>query len=113
MKSPETQGDLKSDGMSSAGILSPGTTRRELERIHHRPDTRLGQNFLVDGNIVRKSVRMAEIEPGEPVVEIGPGLGTLTVALLEAGAEVYAIEFDRLCFSISRTQSYRLFPVCI
>lgn len=95
MKSSENQGVLKPADNPSGGILSPGTTRRELERIDHRPVTRLGQNFLVDGNIVRKSVQMAEIEPGERVVEIGPGLGTLTSALLEAGAEVHAIEFDR------------------
>lgn len=83
------------DGPPSGGILSPGTTRRELERIDHRPVTRLGQNFLVDGNIVRKSVQMAEVASDDRVVEIGPGLGTLTVALLETGAEVHAIEFDR------------------
>ncbi|RKX35279.1 MAG: ribosomal RNA small subunit methyltransferase A [Verrucomicrobia bacterium] len=82
----------------SARILSPSETRRELERIRHQPDTRLGQNFLVDGNIVRKSVRLAAIQSGDVVVEIGPGLGTLTYALLEAGAIVYAIEFDRLLY---------------
>ena len=55
----------------------------------------LGQNFLVDGNIVRKSLELAQVAPGDTVIEIGPGLGTLTAALLEAGADVWAIEKDR------------------
>lgn len=74
--------------------LSPTATRALLAQLGHRPRRRLGQNFLVDGNIVRKSVALAEIAPGDAVVEIGPGLGTLTSALLEAGAEVWAIEAD-------------------
>jgi 16S rRNA (adenine1518-N6/adenine1519-N6)-dimethyltransferase len=75
--------------------LSPTATRELLARLGHRPVRRLGQNFLVDGNIVRKSVALAEVRPGDAVVEVGPGLGTLTTALLEAGAEVWAIEQDR------------------
>jgi len=75
--------------------LSPTATRELLARLGHRPVRRLGQNFLVDGNIVRKSLALAEVQPGEVVVEVGPGLGTLTSALLEAGAEVWAIEQDR------------------
>lgn len=74
--------------------LSPSATRALLEQLGHRPRHALGQNFLVDGNIVRKSLELAAIDPGEPVVEIGPGLGTLTSALLEAGAEVWAVERD-------------------
>lgn len=98
MTRPDSPGRPGPEAIPSDGVLSPGTTRRELERIDHRPVTRLGQNFLVDGNIVRKSLQMAGVEPGDRVVEIGPGLGTLTVALLEAGAEVHAIEFDRNLF---------------
>ena len=75
--------------------LSPSETRALLERIDHRPVRKLGQNFLIDGNIVRKSLELAKIQPGDTVVEIGPGLGTLTQALLNAGATVYAIEKDR------------------
>ncbi len=74
--------------------LSPTATRALLQRLDHRPRHFLGQNFLVDGNIVRKSVAMAEIRPGEAVVEVGPGLGTLTSALLGAGAQVWAVEKD-------------------
>jgi 16S rRNA (adenine1518-N6/adenine1519-N6)-dimethyltransferase len=75
--------------------LSPSTTRDLLARLGHHPKHFLGQNFLVDGNIVRKSLDLAAIQAGDTVVEIGPGLGTLTTALLEAGAEVWAVEKDR------------------
>ncbi len=75
--------------------LSPSATRQLLEQLGHQPKRFLGQNFLVDGNIVRKSLDLAAVKPGDAVVEIGPGLGTLTAALLEAGAEVWAVEKDR------------------
>jgi 16S rRNA (adenine1518-N6/adenine1519-N6)-dimethyltransferase len=74
--------------------LSPSATRDLLGRLDHRPRRSLGQNFLVDGNIVRKSVELAEVSAGDAVVEIGPGLGTLTAELLQAGAEVWAVELD-------------------
>jgi 16S rRNA (adenine1518-N6/adenine1519-N6)-dimethyltransferase len=74
--------------------LTPTATRELLASLGHRPKHSLGQNFLVDGNIVRKSLELAQIVPGDTVVEIGPGLGTLTEALLEAGAEVWAVEKD-------------------
>src|SRR3954470_15186178 len=75
--------------------LSPTTTRDLLAQLGHQPKRFLGQNFLVDGNIVRKSLELAEVRAGELVVEVGPGLGTLTTALLELGAEVWAVEKDR------------------
>jgi 16S rRNA (adenine1518-N6/adenine1519-N6)-dimethyltransferase len=75
--------------------LTPTETRSVLARLGHQPKRFLGQNFLVDGNIVRKSLELARISPGDAVIEIGPGLGTLTEALLEAGAEVWAVERDR------------------
>ena len=75
--------------------LTPTATRQLLEKLGHQPRRFLGQNFLVDGNIVRKSLELAQIAPKDHVVEIGPGLGTLTSALLEAGAEVWAVEKDR------------------
>lgn len=74
--------------------LTPSSTRDLLAQLGHTPKRYLGQNFLVDGNIVRKSLELARIAPGDTVVEIGPGLGTLTSALLEAGAEVWAVEMD-------------------
>lgn len=79
--------------------LSFSATRELLASLGHQPKRFLGQNFLVDGNIVRKSLDLAEVGPGDTVVEIGPGLGTLTVALLEAGAEVWAVEKDRTLHS--------------
>ena len=75
--------------------LTPTSTRELLARLGHEPKRFLGQNFLVDGNIVRKSLELAQVQAGDTVVEIGPGLGTLTSALLEAGAEVWAVEKDR------------------
>jgi 16S rRNA (adenine1518-N6/adenine1519-N6)-dimethyltransferase len=75
--------------------LTPTETRDLLARLGHAPKRFLGQNFLVDGNIVRKSLELAQVSAGDAVVEIGPGLGTLTGALLEAGAEVWAVEMDR------------------
>jgi len=78
--------------------LTPTETRELLARLGLRPKRFLGQNFLVDGNIVRKSLELARISAGDTVVEVGPGLGTLTGALLEAGAEVWAVERDRTLF---------------
>ena len=56
---------------------------------------KLGQNFLIDGNVVDGIVSAAKVLEGEPVLEIGPGIGTLTQGLAEAGAEVTAVELDR------------------
>ncbi len=75
--------------------LTPTGTRDLLAQLGHQPKRFLGQNFLVDGNIVRKSLELAEISSGDLVVEIGPGLGTLSSALLVAGAELWAVEKDR------------------
>lgn len=78
----------------SAMPLSPTATRDLLQQLEHLPNKKLGQNFLVDGNIVRKSVELADIGASSAVVEIGPGLGTLTQAILGSGAEVWAVERD-------------------
>jgi 16S rRNA (adenine1518-N6/adenine1519-N6)-dimethyltransferase len=75
--------------------LSPSATRELLAQLGHQPKRFLGQNFLIDGNIVRKSLELARVGPNDAVVEVGPGLGTLTAALLEVGAEVWAVEKDR------------------
>lgn len=78
--------------------LTPSATRDLLGKLGHTPKRFLGQNFLVDGNIVRKSLELAEVRSSDRVVEIGPGLGTLTSALLETGARVWAVEKDRHLF---------------
>lgn len=83
------------DSPAPHGPLTPKATRALLESLGHHPRKRLGQNFLIDGNIVRKSLQLAEVAAGETVVEVGPGLGTLTAALLAAGADVWAVELDR------------------
>ncbi|MEI7650737.1 MAG: 16S rRNA (adenine(1518)-N(6)/adenine(1519)-N(6))-dimethyltransferase RsmA [Verrucomicrobiota bacterium] len=77
------------------GPLSPNETRDLLARLSHMPKKWLGQNFLIDGNIVRKSLELGEVKAGDKVVEVGPGLGTLTRTLLCAGVDLYAVEADR------------------
>jgi 16S rRNA (adenine1518-N6/adenine1519-N6)-dimethyltransferase len=77
------------------GPLSANETRDLLARLSHMPKKWLGQNFLIDGNIVRKSLELGEVKAGDTVVEVGPGLGTLTRTLLCAGADLYAVEADR------------------
>ena len=66
-----------------------------LQSRNLAPNKRYGQNFLIDGPVVEKIVHAAECEPGDRVLEIGPGLGVLTEALLNEGAEVLAVEIDR------------------
>lgn len=90
--------------------LSPSETRSLLARLNHFPKRALGQNFLVDGNIVRKSLDLAQVMAGDSVVEIGPGLGTLTLALLETGAHVWAVERDKSLFDYLRSTLVERFP---
>lgn len=59
-----------------------------------RPTKKLGQNFVHDANTVRRIVRLAELEPAEVVLEVGPGLGSLTLGLLAASVSVVAVEID-------------------
>ncbi|HUE61408.1 MAG TPA: 16S rRNA (adenine(1518)-N(6)/adenine(1519)-N(6))-dimethyltransferase RsmA [Acidimicrobiales bacterium] len=66
-----------------------------LTRHGLRPSRALGQNFVADPNTVRRIARLAEVGAGDRVIEIGPGLGSLTLALAEAGADVVAVEADR------------------
>ena len=74
--------------------LTLSQTQDLLRSLGHSPRKQLGQNYLVDGNIVRKSLELGGVGAGDVVVEVGPGLGTLTGTLLEAGARVWAIEHD-------------------
>ncbi|MBV8297208.1 MAG: 16S rRNA (adenine(1518)-N(6)/adenine(1519)-N(6))-dimethyltransferase RsmA [Acidimicrobiia bacterium] len=82
-------------------------TRREvldlLERHDLRPSRALGQNFVTDPNTVRRIARLAAIGPGDHVVEVGAGLGSLTLALAETGASVTAVEADRYLVPALRT----------
>lgn len=76
-------------------IADPSATRHVLKKFKLRAVKGLGQNFLIDANIVRQIVNSAEIQTGDEVLEIGPGIGTLTQGLLEAGAHVTAVELDK------------------
>lgn len=67
------------------------------------PSRALGQNFVVDPNTVRRIARLAEVGPGDHVVEIGAGLGSLTLALADTGASVTAVEVDRHVLPVLRT----------
>ncbi|HWJ67772.1 MAG TPA: 16S rRNA (adenine(1518)-N(6)/adenine(1519)-N(6))-dimethyltransferase RsmA [Nocardioides sp.] len=77
-------------------LLGPAEVRELAARLDLRPTKQRGQNFVIDANTVRRIVRESGVTEGEVVVEVGPGLGSLTLALLEAGAEVTAIEVDPL-----------------
>jgi 16S rRNA (adenine1518-N6/adenine1519-N6)-dimethyltransferase len=75
-------------------LLGPAEIRALAERLGVRPTKTLGQNFVHDPNTVRRIARLAEVGPGDLVAEIGPGLGSLTLALLDTGAAVVAVEID-------------------
>jgi 16S rRNA (adenine1518-N6/adenine1519-N6)-dimethyltransferase len=75
--------------------LTPASIRSLLDAHGVQPSRALGQNFLADPNTAARIVRLAGVSPGDRVVEVGPGVGSLTVALCEAGATVTAIELDR------------------
>ncbi len=75
--------------------LSPRQISDLLTAHGLRPNRTLGQNFVTDANTVRRIVRLAEVGPGDRVLEIGPGLGSLTLGLEESGASVVAVEIDQ------------------
>ena len=80
----------------SVRLLGPAEVRELAGRLGVRPSKRLGQNFVVEHGTVRKIAALAEVGPDDVVLEVGPGLGSLTLALLEAGpARVIAVEIDR------------------
>lgn len=76
-------------------LAEPGATGRILRTHNIRAVKKWGQNFLTDGNIIAKIVAEAQLAPADTVLEIGPGLGTLTQALAATGAKVTAVEIDR------------------
>jgi 16S rRNA (adenine1518-N6/adenine1519-N6)-dimethyltransferase len=77
-------------------LLGPGEIRVLADRLGVRPSKRLGQNFVVEQGTVRKIAALAALRPDDVVLEVGPGLGSLTLALLEAGAgQLVAVEIDR------------------
>lgn len=80
--------------MPEVQLLTPTNVRDICKALHIQPTKTLGQNFVHDAGTVRKIVNISEVAVGEHVLEIGPGLGSLTLGLLEAGANVTAIEID-------------------
>jgi len=77
-----------------ATLLGPAEIRDLAALLDIQPTKKLGQNFVIDANTVRRIVRVAGVVKGETAVEIGPGLGSLTLGLLETGADVVAVEID-------------------
>ena len=77
-----------------AALLGPAEIRDLAEMLGVNPTKKLGQNFVIDPNTVRRIVKVASVQPGETVVEVGPGLGSLTLGILETGAAVVAVEID-------------------
>ncbi|MCB1084970.1 MAG: ribosomal RNA small subunit methyltransferase A, partial [Chlamydiia bacterium] len=78
------------------GLYKPSELRQFLESLGVSPKKGLSQNFLIDGNILKKMVEAAQLKKGETVLEIGPGPGALTEALLGEGVRVIAIEKDEV-----------------
>ncbi len=79
---------------ADAALLGPTQIRELAQRLDLRPTKQWGQNFVVDANTVRKIVRVAGVGEDDVVVEVGPGLGSLTLALLPVVHRVIAIEVD-------------------
>jgi 16S rRNA (adenine1518-N6/adenine1519-N6)-dimethyltransferase len=90
-------------------LLRPGEVRELAGRLGVRPSKRLGQNFVVEQGTVRRIAALAAPGPDDVVLEVGPGLGSLTLALLEAGpARILAVEIDRvLADELPRTLAER------
>jgi 16S rRNA (adenine1518-N6/adenine1519-N6)-dimethyltransferase len=89
---------VSDDGTTSAGprLLGPADVRSLAAALGIRPTKQRGQNFVIDANTVRRIVRAADLDPSDVVVEVGPGLGSLTLALLGSVSRVVAIEVDPL-----------------
>lgn len=93
---------------SGAQLLGPVEIRALAEKLDVTPTKKLGQNFVHDPNTVRRIVAAAELTPEDHVVEVGPGLGSLTLALVESAASVTAVEIDpRLAEELPATFQWR------
>ena len=80
--------------MTSSQLLGPAEVRALAAELRIRPTKQLGQNFVIDPNTVRRIVRTAELRDDDVVLEVGPGLGSLTLALLPFCASLVAVEID-------------------
>jgi 16S rRNA (adenine1518-N6/adenine1519-N6)-dimethyltransferase len=81
-------------GPAGARLLGPADIRQLAARTGLRPSKKLGQNFVIDHGTVRRIVALAGLAPGDVVLEVGPGFGSLTLPLLEAARQVVAVEMD-------------------
>lgn len=96
-------------GGESQIALGASEIRTLADALGIRPTKRLGQNFVIDANVCRKIVRVAGVEKDDVVLEIGPGLGSLTIVLLQEAREVVAVEIDSaLARALERTMTDRL-----
>ena len=95
--------------MPETGLLDPASIRAIAAELDLRPTKQRGQNFVVDPNTVRRIVSLSHVTSDDVVLEIGPGLGSLTLGLLETGAQVVAVEIEeRLAERLERTVEERM-----
>ena len=95
-----------------SNLLGAAEIREIAERIGVRPTKKLGQNFVVDANTCRKIVKSADVGTDDVALEIGPGLGSLTLAMMESAKKVIAIEIDdRLATELSETAKRHGFDI--
>lgn len=92
--SPPSERGRSTPGSPGSRLLAKRELRELAERHGIRPRKALGQHFLADANLARAIVGEAVVEPRDRVLEIGAGFGSLTLALIQAGAEVLAVELD-------------------
>ncbi|MCG6566975.1 16S rRNA (adenine(1518)-N(6)/adenine(1519)-N(6))-dimethyltransferase RsmA [Tessaracoccus sp. ZS01] len=95
--------------MPETGLLDPSSVRKIAAELDLRPTKQRGQNFVIDPNTVRRIVDIADVRADDVVLEIGPGLGSLTLGLLERGATVVAVEIEqRLARRLEQTVRERM-----
>ncbi|MDO5066924.1 MAG: 16S rRNA (adenine(1518)-N(6)/adenine(1519)-N(6))-dimethyltransferase RsmA [Propionibacteriaceae bacterium] len=95
--------------MPETGLLDPASVRRIAAELELRPTKQRGQNFVIDANTVRRIVALSGIGADDVVLEIGPGLGSLTLGLLEVAQAVTVVEIDeRLAGRLMATVAERL-----
>lgn len=83
-------------------IFSPTVIKELLEKYHAKPLKGLGQNFLIDKNALEKIITAADVKPTDIIIEVGPGIGTLTQALAQKAKKVIAIEKDAAMVAIAK-----------
>lgn len=89
--------------MNKPIIASPNVTQHILHRFKLKADKKLGQNFLIDENVVKNIVEAAELNENDTVLEVGPGIGTLTQGLAESKAQVVSVELDQRLLPVLAT----------